>query len=92
MRSMFSEANAFNQDISDWNISGVTRMDDMFYEITLLTVYYDAQLIAWEAQMVQNDVEFHGGYSQYSAGAAAEARARLISDHNWKITDGGQVL
>jgi surface protein len=91
MKSMFGRATAFNQDISDWDISGVIRMTDMLLDIALLTVYYDALLIAWEAQTVQNNVEFDGGNSKYSSGAAAEARARLISDHNWKITDGGKV-
>ena len=34
---------------------------------------------------------FHSGNSKYSAGAAVTARQALIDDHNWSITDGGQV-
>jgi hypothetical protein len=59
----------------------------MFTSVTLSTANYDALLIGWEAQAVQNNVVFNGGGSKYSAGAAA--RAALIADHSWSITDGG---
>ena len=32
MYSMFNSASAFNQDLSDWRVDSVTRMDDMFYD------------------------------------------------------------
>ena len=31
---MFKKATSFNQDLSDWNVSSVTNMDDMFGSIT----------------------------------------------------------
>lgn len=49
----------------------------------------NALLLGWEAQNVQDNVEFDGGLSRYSTGAAADARQRLIDDHGWNITDGG---
>ena len=64
---------------------GFTLMD------IVATTNYDAILIGWESQKVQNNIDFHGGNSQYSPGAAAEARGRLISEHNWTINDGGEV-
>ena len=88
MKQMFMHATSFDQNISDWNISNVTTMDNMFNYITLSTANYDAILIAWAAQDVQNDVVFHGGGSKYSA-AAASAHQSLI-DKGWKITDGKQ--
>ena len=57
--------------------------------VTLITVNYSDILVAFEAQAVLNNVPLHGGNSKYSAGAAATARAALIADHAWTITDGG---
>lgn len=91
MNSMFYDATAFDQDISAWQIGAVTDMSDMFNGVTLSTANYDAILTGWATQIVQNGVVFHGGNSQYSAGAAATARQSLIDDDGWTITDGGQA-
>ena len=66
-------------------------MEGMLLNVTLTTINYSDILIAFEAQAVLNNVLLHGGNSKYSAGAAATARAALIADHSWTITDGGQV-
>jgi hypothetical protein len=53
---------------------------------------YDALLVYLEANNQNNSVTFHGGSSKYTGGSsAATARADLISDHSWTITDGGTV-
>jgi hypothetical protein len=62
----------------------------MFEGISLSTTNYDALLIGWESQDVRDFVNFSGGNSKFSSGAAAAARSRLIDEHNWTITDGGQ--
>lgn len=92
MNSMFRSASAFNQDIGGWNVRLVTDMTSMFLAATLSTANYNALLTGWEGQSpnLQNGVSFHGGNSKYSAGAPATARANLIANHNWSITDGGQ--
>ena len=81
----------FDQDIGDWDVTSATDMDNLFFGMTLSTANYDALLIGFEGQAVQDNVELGGGSSKYSAGAAATARQALIDDHNWTITDGGQV-
>jgi len=78
--------------VDNWVITSVTNMENMFQGVTLATQCYDAILIAWEAQAVQNNVKFHAGNSKYILGGAAEAaRTALINDHIWTITDGGGI-
>lgn len=77
-------------DISGWDVTALTAASFMFAGSSLTTALYDALLIGWEAQSVNDSVTFHAGTSQYtSPGPAADARAALISDHSWSITDGG---
>ena len=79
-------------DVTGFAINSVTNMSQMFFGVTLPTATYDALLVAWEAQSVQNNVNFSGGNSTYTlSSAAATARAALISDHTWTITDGGGI-
>jgi hypothetical protein len=67
-------------------------MTSMLFNVTLSTTNYDALIIGWSAQTVQPSVPFHGGNSQYSAGAATTARGVLTgAPNNWTITDGGHV-
>ena len=94
MNSMFhlsAGVMVFDQDVGSWNVTSVDTMDNMFYGIALSTANYDSLLTGYEGQAVLNNVKLGGGNSKYSAGAAATARAALIADHNWAITDGGQV-
>ena len=72
------------------DITSVTTMSNMLTNVTLTTANYSDILIAFEAQAVLDNVPLHGGNSKYSAGAAATARATLIADHSWTITDSGQ--
>lgn len=92
MDVMFQNATSFDQDVSGFNVTALTTAVSMFLNVTLSTVNYDALLVGWEAQSVMNTVTFHGGNSTYTgAGAGGTARAALIADHSWTITDGGSV-
>ncbi len=88
MGSMFYGATSFDRNLSSWDVSNVTNMGYMFYGVTLSTINYDAILNGWSGLTLQDDVSFHGGNSKYSSAAQA-ARAKIIGDFNWTITDGG---
>jgi hypothetical protein len=61
----------------------------MFFGIKLSTKNYDSLLMGWDSQILQSDVTFHGGDSNYCAGEAA--RANMISSDSWVITDAGML-
>jgi surface protein len=93
-------ATAFNQDISNWNIVKVSTANSFLNGSTALsTANYDALLIGWEATLQSAHSggsgytltpSWHFGSAKYTdGGAAATARASLISNFNWSITDGG---
>ena len=91
--SMFSNCSSFNQDLSSWNFFSCIDLTGFMTGVTLNTAYYDALLILWNTH--KNDWFSFGsamtpnmGNSKYSAGAAATARASLITK-GWSITDGG---
>lgn len=93
LRNVFNGCINFDQPLSNWDVTNVTNANGFLEGVTLSTANYDALLEGWESQLVQNDVSFNGGNSQYTIGTAAEsARVNLINDHSWTITDGGGVL
>lgn len=92
MKLMFYADTNFEQNIGNLNITNLLYANDMFYGVTLDTTNYDALLIGWEAQAVQDNVEFNAGNSKYTLGGDAEtARNNLINNHGWTITDYGGI-
>ena len=70
------------------DLSSVTDATTMFIGVTLTTQSYSDFLINLATLPLQSGVSFHGGNSKYNS-AAAIARAYLISNFGWTITDGG---
>ena len=70
------------------NLSSVTNATNMFLGVTLTTQSYSDFLINLATLPLQSGVSFHGGNSKYNP-TAATARAYLISNFGWTITDGG---
>ncbi len=71
-----------------FDLSKVTNASYMFSGVTLTTQSYSDFLINLATLPLQSGVSFHGGNSKYNP-AAAIARAYLISNFGWTITDGG---
>ena len=84
MSYMFREATSFNQDISDLDISSVGNMQNMLSFSGISPANYDAILIGWEAQSVNNGITLGADELEYCAGSSA--RAALISDHGWTMS------
>ncbi len=90
MAEMFRNATSSNPNVSGWGITNVSNMSLMFANVTLPTVDYDAMLVHFANQSITNAVVFDGGNSQYCSIAAQNARAHLINNKSWTITDGNQ--
>lgn len=99
MFAMFSNAKAFDQDISDWDITSVTDFSSFSQRATFSTTNYDAILEDWEQTLqaafpngtgYTPNISINFGNSEYTGGgAAATARASLVSNFGWSIVDGG---
>lgn len=71
-------------------LNGTSDLNNFMTHNTLPTSRYDALLIAWDAQNPFDGMAPNFGGSKYTGGgAAATARANLISTDGWTITDGG---
>jgi surface protein len=102
MDFMFDNCDSFNQDISNWDINQVFIFDGFMQSATgLSTTNYDLLLVGWEANLqalypsgvgYPFTIGITFGESKYTLlSAAAIARASLISNFGWTITDGGGI-
>jgi len=88
MDELFRDANSFDQDLGAWNIGSASSMVFMLNNSAVSTQNYDATLIGWAAQTLQNGVSFGAQGLGYCAGAVA--RQQIIDTYGWTITDAGQ--
>ena len=86
-QSMFYQCTALTT-VPLLNLSNCTNATNMFSGVTLTTQSYSDFLINLATLPLQSGVSFHGGNSKYNV-AGGVARAYLISNFGWTITDGG---
>lgn len=96
MRDMFRDARNFDQDISNWDFTGISSDDNLrnFFSgnAELDEDNYDPLLIRWsqQASNMPNNINVNMGDSEYDSNAAASARSTLINTYGWTINDGGR--
>ena len=90
MDRIFTNATSANPDTSNWDVSSVTNMAQMFENSNLsvenLTTIYEN----WSQLNLQQNVVFGAGTTKYTSDGQA-GRDILINTYNWTIADGGQV-
>jgi len=95
MSSMFNNASSFNQDLSNWDFTGINTtygLSNFGYNANFSTANYDALLIRWasQASSMPSNLDTNMGTTTYTANsAAATARSTLINTYGWTIIDGG---
>ena len=91
IHAMFYNADAFDQDLSNWTVTAITDAGNFMGSANgLSTTNYDRTLSGWSSQSVNNGVSISFGNSQYSTATGASYRSTLVSK-GWTITDGGSV-
>ncbi|MFY8169877.1 MAG: BspA family leucine-rich repeat surface protein [Candidatus Fonsibacter sp.] len=93
VHSMFYNCGFFDLvGLDTWNISTINNYTSFLQLSTITTVEYDELLIAWDSQDAVNSLAVNFGSSKYTlASASATARAGLIANDLWTITDGGGI-
>ena len=84
---MFFNAPSFDQNLGNWNVTNLTDAIRMFFGASLSITNYDSLLLGWSVQTLKSGVPFDAGASRYCAGASA--RATMIANNGWIITDKG---
>ena len=81
MRSTFFNAIALNQDLGDWDISGVSDMRDMLDNTALTRENYDNTIIAWSEQTPMSGITLGAEDLPYCD--AQEERQSMIDNFGW---------
>jgi hypothetical protein len=90
---MFQNIGTFDlAGLDTWNIGKINAFNNFLNNSKITTVEYDKLLISWDNQDAVNSLSVNFGTSQYTLlSASATARAGLISNDLWTITDGGGI-
>lgn len=88
MSRMFEGAISFNQNLGAWNVGSVVNASSFLKDSGISIYNYDQTLVGWSSQVVQPNVPFGAGTTQYCTAAAHDTLT--LPANSWVITDGGQ--
>lgn len=93
MKSAFRQCNNLDYPLDNFDMNGVTDVRDLFRDSTgMSTANYDATLISWANQTLNQNEQTNFGDAKYTLGGLAEAsRDTIINTYGWTIQDGGGV-
>ena len=83
---MFASAKAFNQDIGNWNLPKVTKMEEMFDNSRMDCDNYSATLKGWNNNPNTPDNLSLGANNLFYGTTVVATRQNLISVKKWTIT------
>ena len=96
MGQMFGFTSIFNQDIGNWNISGVTFFNlfmDQKTPLTFSTTNLDSIYNGWSTKTPQTGLTINFGSAKHtslsSAGKTILTGSTGSGGYAWTITDGG---
>jgi surface protein len=89
MSYMFHQALNANPNMSNWDVTSLLDATGMFMGVKLSTDNYEGLLVGWGSQELQPNVFFDGGQSTYCSDESATARANMVENDLWSISDGG---
>ena len=81
-------AEKFDQSLAHWDVRQLTNADGLLNGVKISTPNYDATLIAWQGQTVNNNVKLGGGNSKFCLADAQ--RSNLVNTKSWIIADAGK--
>ena len=84
--NMFNGTTLFNRSLGNWNVQNLSDAADLFRNTSISVANYDALLIGWSNQTLQNGVTLSSD-AQYCQGA--DARDSLINNSGWTVNDNG---
>ncbi len=83
---MFNGTTLFNRSLGNWDVQNLTDATNLFRNTSITVANYDALLIGWSSQSLQNGVTLSSD-AQYCQGA--NARDSLINNSGWTVNDNG---
>ena len=83
---MFNGTTLFNRSLGNWDVQNLTDATNLFRNTSITVANYDALLIGWSSQSLQNGVTLSSD-AQYCQGA--DARNSLINNSGWTVNDSG---